>query len=198
MGHASRPTDELALGAPAGTLAPVTSAPPPFPPPHYPGKRRRRDGMTWTALIVLLLLIPLLGWNIYTWYDARTPPAGVQVTQATVEDVTDPSRPRPSARKRVRNYLLVEFSLPDGETGEARYEERFFGAEPGDTLSVYREGDEWRTTSEESPWGALFSGLGILVMLLMVFGWFKVRRESASSGPSRTPASGDGPGGISA
>ena len=54
---------------------------------------------------------------------------------------------------------MVQFHLADGETGEALYEQRFLGgAEAGDTIDVYRDGDEWRTTSEESPLRALDSG----------------------------------------
>lgn len=152
--------------------------------------------MTWTALVVLGLLIAFLGWNIYTWNDARTPPSGADVSPATVDDTSDPSRPRPGTRNR--NFIVLEVTLADGEQGEVLYEQRMFGgAEAGDTVSVYRDGDQWRTTSEESPWGAIFSGVGILVVLLMVFGWFRVRRERRTPPPPpRTQVSRDGPDGI--
>ena len=59
---------------------------------------RRSDGMTWTALVVLLAVLAFLGWNVWIWNDARTPPDGASVRSATVDDVADPSRPRPGTR----------------------------------------------------------------------------------------------------
>ncbi|MCF6378597.1 hypothetical protein L2K70_13375 [Nocardioides KLBMP 9356] len=159
--------------------------------------RRRSDGMTWTALVVLLAVLAFLGWNIWTWNDARTPPDGASVRSATVDDVTDPSRPRPGTRNR--NFLVVQFTLDDGEQGEALYEQRFAGgAGKGDTIDVYRDGDEWRTTSEQSPWGAIGSGAVAVLVLLMVVGWFRVRRRTADRPPPppRETLRRDGPDGI--
>jgi hypothetical protein len=177
------------------------SAPPAYvrPDAHTmspPRRRGRSDGMTWTALVLLVAVLAFLGWNIYSWNDARTPPSGASVQSATVDDTYDPSRPRPGSRNR--NFLVVQFHLDDGETGEALYEQRFIGgADTGDTIEVYRDGDTWRTTSEESPWGAIGSGLGALLVLVMIYGWFRVRRAKPDeTPPPPAPVRRDGPDGI--
>jgi hypothetical protein len=164
-------------------------------PTGRPRGRGRADGMSWTALVLLLAALTFLGWNVYSWSEARTPPTGVSTQAATVDGTGDPSRPRPGSRNR--NFLVVQFHLADGESGEALYEQRFLGGvDAGDTIEVYREGDEWRTTSEESPWGAIGSGLVALLVLVMIYGWFRVRRAKPGPAAPTVPVRRDGPGGI--
>ena len=152
--------------------------------------------MTWTALVLLVAVLAFTCWNIWAWYDARTPPSGASVRSATVDDTYDPSRPRPGSRNR--NLVVVPFHLDDGETGEAFYEQRFVGgADAGDTIEVYRDGDQWRTTSEESPWGALGSAAFAVLVLVMIYGWFRVRRAKPDeTPPPPLPVRRDGPDGI--
>ena len=134
--------------------------------------------MTGTALVLLLLVIAFMGWKAYEWYDARTPPAGVEVQDAVVTDLYDEARNNSSSSSE--DYVTVAFRLEDGEEGSALYENRWFGEhEEGDAIRVYREGEKWRTTSEVSPSRPVWTAGAILVLLVMVGGWFRVRRRDA-------------------
>ncbi len=76
-------------------------------------------------------------------------------------------------------YSSVAFELPDGRQATALYELRRLGdVEKGDTITVYEQGGEWRTTAEKA-WGSTVGwGLGLVVLLVMIAGWFRVRARA--------------------
>src|SRR6478735_5669858 len=123
----------------------------------FSGGRSGNHGMTWVALALLLLMVVVVGWRLFDFWDSRQPPAGVDTQQATV----------------------VVFELPDGEQASALYELRRLGdVEKGDEITVYEQGGEWRTTVERA-WGStLLWALGMVALLAMVAGWFRVRSRA--------------------
>ncbi len=85
------------------------------------------------------------------------------------------ARPEPGGLEGPE-YSSVVFELPDGKQASALYELRRLGdVEKGDTITVYEQGGEWRTTSEKA-WGSTLGwGLGMVALLVMIVGWFRVR-----------------------
>ena len=83
-------------------------------------------------------------------------------------------RSRPGAK--APEYSSVVFELPDGEEASALYELRRIGdLEKGDTITIYQERGEWRTTAEKA-WGSTVGwGLAMLALLAMIGAWFRVR-----------------------
>jgi hypothetical protein len=73
----------------------------------------------------------------------------------------------------------IHFRLADGEEGSALYELRRFGeAEKGDTITVFQRDGEWRTTSEQA-WGRIaWWVVGLVLLLVMIVGWFRVRSRA--------------------
>jgi hypothetical protein len=131
-------------------------------------------GMTWVALALLLLMVVVVGWRLFDFWDSRQPPSGVQTQEATVLGFEELGASRPG--QQASEYSSVFFELPDGEQASALYELRVLGdVEKGDTITVYEQGDEWRTTSEKA-WGSTIGwGLGLVALLVMVAGWIRVR-----------------------
>jgi energy-coupling factor transporter ATP-binding protein EcfA2 len=103
--------------------------------------------------------------------------AGVDTQQATVVGFEElgPSR----AGQKSTEYSSVVFELPDGEKASALYELRRLGdVEKGDEITVYEQGGEWRTTVERA-WGStLLWALGMVALLAMIVGWFRVRSRA--------------------
>ncbi|MEX0427207.1 hypothetical protein AB3X52_06200 [Nocardioides sp. DS6] len=117
------------------------------------------------AAIILILIggaIP-----IARYVDTST---GHKTVTATVDKVSsDPGR------RMSRRGKDVEFTLPDGTTGSTYLTKRANYPDPGDRIELYRDGDYWRST-EEFGWGSAVGGaLAVLVGLLMIVGWFKMR-----------------------
>jgi hypothetical protein len=134
-------------------------------------------GMTWIALVLLLVMLVVVGWRLFDFWDSRQPPSGVETQQATVAGFEElgPSR----AGQRSTEYSSVVFDLPDGEQASALYELRRLGdVEKGDEITVYQQGGEWRTTVERA-WGSTLAwAVGFVALLAMVVGWFRVRARA--------------------
>ncbi|MCY4728283.1 hypothetical protein NYO98_18530 [Nocardioides sp. STR2] len=134
-------------------------------------------GMTWVALVLLLVMLVVVGWRLLDFWDSRQPPSGVETQQATVVGFEElgPSR----AGQRSTEYTSVVFDLPDGEQASALYELRRLGdVEKGDEITVYQQGGEWRTTGERA-WGSTLAwAVGFVALLAMVVGWFRVRARA--------------------
>ncbi|CAM3870745.1 hypothetical protein [Nocardioides zeicaulis] len=145
------------------------------------GGARDAYGMTWVALVLLVVMIVVVGWRLFDFWDSRQPPSGVQTQQATVLGFEALDRARPGAR--AADYSSVVFELPDGEQASALYELRRLGdAEKGDTITVYQSDGEWRTTSEKAIGGVVGWALGMVALLAMVVGWFRVRARARRGG----------------
>jgi hypothetical protein len=140
----------------------------------FSGGSSNNYGMTWVALAALLLMVAVVGWRLFDFWDSRQPPSGVSTQQATVLgfDALGPSR----AGSKSPEYSSVVFELPDGTQASALYELRRLGDyEKGDEITVYQESGEWRTTAEKA-WGAIIGWvLGMVALLVMIAGWFRVR-----------------------
>ena len=138
-------------------------------------------GMTWVALALLLVMVAVVGWRLYDFWDSRQPPPGVRTQEATVLGFEElgPSR----AGSKAPEYASVAFELPDGEQATALYELRRLGdVEKGDAITVYEQAGEWRTTSEKA-WGSTVGwGLGMVALLVMIAGWFRVRSRARKGG----------------
>lgn len=158
------------------------------PPPPYRSRRpRRADGMTWTALAILMFVLALAGAQAWLWLDSRQVPEGADAVSAEVVDrrpIDDTLR-----RNEAPDFEEVAFVTEDDREGTALYEKRWIAAhDAGDTITVYESPDpdrEWQTTSEKS-WGGLagiVAGLG--VYLLLLYGWFRVRGRTRAD--SRRP-----------
>jgi hypothetical protein len=130
--------------------------------------------MTWVALVLLVLMVLVCGWRLFEFWDSRQPPSGVQTQEATVLGFDELGRSRPGQRSV--EYTSVVFELPDGTQQSALYELRTLGnVEKGDTITVYERDGEWRTTMEKA-WGSTVGwALGLLALLVMIGGWFRVR-----------------------
>lgn len=157
---------------------PVPERPvPDRPGPDRPPESSDSHGMTWIALVLLLVMVVVVGWRLYDFWDSRQPPSGAQTQEATVLGFAElgPSR----AGSTSAEYSSVAFELPDGRQATALYELRRLGdVEKGDTITVYEQGGEWRTTSEKA-WGSTVGwGLGMVALLVMIAGWFRVRSRS--------------------
>ena len=119
------------------------------------------------------MLLAVCAWQAWSWLDARTPPDGAEVHRVTVEDRY--ASGRTSSRS---NNVVLAFRAPDGGMGEVLYEDRLLGDHgTGDTIEVYRERGEWRTTVEQSPVGAASALGGVLLLLLLGRAATRMRRE---------------------
>lgn len=127
------------------------------------------------ALVAIVLLGVLFGVvPIWQYVEAQRVPGDAKVQTATV--VGGDRGPRGTDRG-----YLVNFRLEDGTDGQIYFESRFAHPDSGDTLSVYREGDNWRSPDERSTYG-LLSGVGaVLLFGLLAVGWFRVRRRGSIS-----------------
>jgi len=160
------------------------------PVPDRPGPDRSSGstdgyGMTWVALALLLVMVVVVGWRLYDFWDSRQPPSGVSTQEATVLGFEELGRSR--AGSKAPEYSSVVFELPDGEQASALYELRRLGdVEKGDSITVYEQGGQWRTTAEKA-WGSTVGwGLGMVALLVMIVGWFRVR-STASTGGTPVP-----------
>jgi hypothetical protein len=106
---------------------------------------------------------------IYQYVDAHRVPGDATLRTATV---TGADRgPRGSDRGD-----LVNFRLPDGTEGQVYLDGRFAHPDRGETIQIYRSGDQWRSPQERSMYG-LVGGIGALLLFgLLTVGWFRVRR----------------------
>lgn len=147
----------------------------------FSGGSSSNHGMTWIALVLLLVMVVVVGWRLFDFWDSRQPPSGVETQQATVLGFEElgPSR----AGQKSTEYSSVVFELPDGEQASALYELRRLGdVEKGDEITVYEQGGEWRTTVERA-WGStVLWALGLVALLAMVVGWFRVRARAKKAG----------------
>lgn len=123
----------------------------------------RGRGSAVVAFAVVATLALLTGaLPVLRYVDAVTVPSGTSAQDALVLSVDDP-RPRARSVGRARGRVaLVE--RRDGTEGTVFLAYRWDYPEPGDTVRVYEEDGELRTTSERS-WLTL--GLGLLALL----GW---------------------------
>jgi hypothetical protein len=137
--------------------------------------------MTWVALVLLLVMVVVVGWRLFDFWDSRQPPSGVETQQATVVGFEELGRSR--AGQRSAEYASVVFELPGGEQASALYELRRLGdVEKGDEITVYEHGGEWRTTVERA-WGSTLGWAAAMVVLLaLVVGWFRVRSRARRTG----------------
>jgi hypothetical protein len=147
----------------------------------FSGPSKDSYGMTWVALALLLVMIVVVGWRLFDFWDSRQPPSGVQTQEATVVGFEELGRSR--AGQKSAEYSSVVFELPDGEQASALYELRRLGdVEAGDEITVYEQDGEWRTTAERA-WGSQVGwALGLVALLAMVVGWFRVRSRARRSG----------------
>ena len=111
---------------------------------------------------------------IYQYVDAHRVPADAKVQRATVigNDI--------GSRGSDQGYL-VNFRLADNSTNQIYFESRFVRPGRGDTLEVYREGDNWRSPDERSTLGLIGGIGGLLLFGLLAYGWFVGRRRAAAS-----------------
>lgn len=160
---------------------PDRSDPDRSPAPAAAAATKDSYGMTWVALALLLVMVLVVGWRLYDFWDSRQPPSGVSTQEATVLGFEELGRSR--AGSKAPEYSSVVFELSDGEQASALYELRRLGdVEKGDTITVYEQGGEWRTTSEKA-WGSTVGwGLGMLALLVMIVGWFRVRSRARKGG----------------
>ena len=137
-------------------------------------------GMTWVALAALLFMVLVVGWRLFDFWDSRQPPSGVSAKEATVLGLEALDRSRPGSR--APEHDSVFFELPDGERASALYERRRIGdVGKGDTITVYRERGEWRTTAEKAWGGTIGWGVAMLALLVMIGGWFRVRAAARTT-----------------
>lgn len=140
-------------------------------------------GMTRTALALLVLMVLVCGYRLFDAWDSHRPPAGSEAQQATVLGFQELDRARPGAR--ATEYASIVFELPDGTQQSALYELRWLGeAEKGDTITVYERDGVWRTTSEKSVGGAVWWAVGLVLVLVMTYGWFRVRARARRGLPA--------------
>jgi hypothetical protein len=133
--------------------------------------------MTWVALVALLLMVVVVGWRLFDFWDSRQPPSGVTTQEATVQGFEALGASR--AGSKSAEYSSVVFELPDGTQASALYELRRLGDyEKGDTITVYEEGGEWRTTAEKAWGGTVAWALGMVALLVMIAAWFRVRSRA--------------------
>lgn len=133
--------------------------------------------MTWVALGLLVFMVLICGWRLFEFWDSRQAPSGVQAQEATVLGFEELGRSRPGDGSP--EFASIHFRLEDGTEASALYQLRRLGeAEKGDTITVYERDGEWRTTSEKSGGGVVFWGIGMVLLLIMVYGWFRVRARS--------------------
>ena len=141
------------------------------------GAARNNYGMTWVALALLVFMMLICGWRLFEFWDSRQPPSDVTTKEATVLGFEELGRSRPGDGSP--EYSSIHFRLEDGTEGSALYQLRRLGeAEKGDTITVYQRGGEWRTTSEKSVGGVVLWGAGMVLLLVMTFGWFRVRSRA--------------------
>ncbi len=149
-----------------------------------PGAGRDAYGMTWVALVLLLVMVVVVGWRLFDFWDSRQPPSGAKTEQALIVGFDALDRSRPGAK--AADYTSVVFELPDGQEASALYElRRLLDKDTGDTITVYQDDGEWRTTSEKSVGGVVGWALGMVVLLVMIGGWFRVRARARRGEPGR-------------
>lgn len=139
------------------------------PGPHVSPKLRGSGPLGLVAILLLAFFFGLF--PVYEYVDAHRVPGDATLQQATVvgNDL--------GSRGSDQGYL-VNFRLPDGSTHQIYFESRFVRPQRGDTLEVYREGDDWRSPAERSTLG-LLGGIGALLLFgALAFGWFSVRRRA--------------------
>ena len=142
----------------------------------FSGGSSNTYGMTWVALVALLFMVVIVGWRLFDFWDSRQPPSGASTQEATVLGFESLDRSRPGAK--APDYSSVFFELPGGEQASALYELRRLGDhETGDTITVYQERGEWRTTAEKAWGGTIGWGIGMVVLLVMIGAWFRVRSK---------------------
>lgn len=138
----------------------------PPPPPRASVK------VSWAAL--LLPLIILVGCTIYIvdYLDARSVPAGTAVQHAKVID---------KERRRVSSdYTALIFETDTGERGRVIIDR---GDPVPHEIDVYRDGDNtWKTTSAKSTFRFYGAFLGYPLALVLIIGWFVLRRRAGRSG----------------
>lgn len=140
--------------------------------PAQPRRRRQRSGMTWTALAGLLLLLTLVGLEVWERIEFRFPPDGM-TEKAAVVDIEGLGGSRGSAPNL--NVLVVR--LENGSTQRVLFEDRLFGnVDPGDPVTVYQENGKWHTPDQYSWGGIALYGAFFSFLLLLTWVWFHVRR----------------------
>ena len=141
------------------------------------GSAKDSYGMTWVALVLLVLMVLVCGWRLFEFWDSRQAPAGSQAQEASVLGFEELGRSRPGDGSP--EYASIHFRLEDGKEASALYQLRRLGeAEKGDTITVYQQDGEWRTTDERA-WGSTLGwALGMVALLAMVAGWFRVRSRA--------------------
>jgi hypothetical protein len=138
------------------------------------GSAKDSYGMTWVALVLLVLMVLVCGWRLFEFWDSRQAPSGAQAQEASVLGFEELGRSRPGDGSP--EYASIHFRLEDGKEASALYQLRRLGeAEKGDTITVYQADGEWRTTSEKAAGGVVLWGIGLLLLLVMIVGWFRVR-----------------------
>ena len=140
----------------------------------FSGGPSNNYGMTWVALVALLVMVLVVGWRLFDFWDSRQPASGTSTQEATVLGFEElgPSR----AGSKSPEYSSVVFELPDGTRASALYELRRVGDyEKGDPITVYEDGDQWRTTAEKAWGGTVGWALAMVALLVMVAAWFRVR-----------------------
>jgi hypothetical protein len=158
-------------------------------------KPRRADGMTWTALAILVFLLALSAGQAWVWVDSRQVPESARAVTAEVTGLHGTGERAESTPSP--DHQSIAFTTADGETGSALYEKRWIGShEAGDTITVYQDEDgAWVTTAEKSVGGLVGIAIGFLLFLAMVVGWVVVRRRKEQALPG-TVVRRDGPQGI--
>jgi hypothetical protein len=148
-------------------------------PSSEPRPTPRVRGFGPLALVAIVLLGVFFGVvPIWQYVDAHRVPGDAKVQTATV--IGGDRGPRGTDRG-----YLVNFRLADGTDGQIYFESRFAHPDSGDTLSVYRDGNDWHSPDERSTYG-LLSGIGaVLVFGLLAVGWLRVRRRGSIS-PTRS------------
>lgn len=142
----------------------------------FSGDSSTNYGMTWVALVALLIMVVVVGWRLFDFWDSRQPPSGVSTQEATVLGFEALGHSR--AGSRSAEYSSVVFELPDGTQGSALYELRRLGDyEKGDPITVYEDDGEWRTTAEKAWGGTIAWALGMVALLAMIGAWFRVRAK---------------------
>lgn len=143
----------------------------------FSGGSSSNHGMTWIALVLLLVMLVVVGWRLFDFWDSRQPPSDVRTQEATVLGFEELGRSRPGDGSP--EYASIHFRLEDGTEASALYQLRRLGeAEKGDTITVYQQGGEWRTTVERA-WGSTLAwAAGFVALIALVVGWFRVRSRA--------------------
>lgn len=150
---------------------------------------RRRTAVAVLAVALLTLVTGVV--PVWQYVDAATVPGGVTAQEAEVRSVDRGSDRRASGESGRGRIATVR--LPDGTDDTVYLGYRWDHPETGDTLTVYEEDGELRTTRERS-WLSL--GLGVLALLgwpAITIGYLRHRsrrhpRDATTGGTSDGPA----------